>query len=192
MTCNFVVRGALQRSQKTRAAQTPRQWKKVSKVLMILGFFAKHKTSMKRHAIALMGSTAAHHECGKAKRSTGKRSDLICVTLVFGRSGKAGRAPRPQHMIRSCPKTESHERGTSGVPLAHMHEAHTDRHQQEQRHLKGKHDITLSTEDWMEMDRKERLIFKIESGTRRWHNLRSLWEIHAQWSQKACSGKQQD
>ena len=79
-----LLKNSRQRSycEKTRAAQTPRQWKKVSKVLMILGF-RKTQTSWKRHAIALMESTAAHHECGKARRSTGRRSDLMCVTLVF-------------------------------------------------------------------------------------------------------------
>ena len=82
--------------------------------------------------------------------------DLVRQCLR-GRTEKAGRAPRQQkHMIRPCPKSESHARGKSDVPLAQMRMAQTDRQKHEQRHLQGKHEIKLSTGgDWMEMDRKE-------------------------------------
>ena len=55
------------------------------------------------------------------------RVRVIGAPFFRGWSEEAGRAPRPQHMIRPCPKSESHERSTSNVPHAQMRKAQTDR-----------------------------------------------------------------
>ena len=118
------------------------------------------------------------------------RIRVIGAPVLGGRSGKAGRPPRPHHTIRPCPKAESHARDTSDVPLAQMHKAQTDGHQQEQCHLKGKHDIISSTEgDRKDKNRKERLTLKLNRGHEDGTIREVGGEIYAQWSKKACFGK---